>query len=180
MNQDPLLTSWIIRLYLWVSSLFSGAKEKLNFTLEPTGATPYRTPGVAEELPKAEKINKPGWLARLKNWRPNVTWKYSLEDTFWYLIIAAIISSIVGVGLYAGLGASFASGKVDYCYVEHFTYKEKATDRDKDKANADGQIERDLYKLKGHIPWRMDRELAGYPTLGEAVKAAEVLQCPVK
>jgi hypothetical protein len=74
-----------------------------------------------------------------------------------------------------------ATGQVDYCYVDYSSYIEKAPERDKELANAEGNIVRKKYILYGHRPWKeRDRALSQRDNLADLLKDAESLSCKVK
>ncbi len=56
-----------------------------------------------------------------------------------------------------------ASGKADYCYMEHRAY-----------------VQPDTIALKGHRPWREDREIDTFPTIEAAASAAAKIGCEIK
>lgn len=65
--------------------------------------------------------------------------------------------------IYALVSASFATGAVDYCYIEHSTV---------------GSFQE--YRLVGHRAWRLDRNIVSFQRFDEAVSAAKEISCPIE
>lgn len=80
--------------------------------------------------------------------------------TAWGALGITAIIFVVSVLSWLAFSSLTASGKVTYCYVE---YDSRAG-----------------FQLQGSREWRVDLEMGRYPNAAEAVKAADVIHCPLQ
>lgn len=92
-----------------------------------------------------------------------------LAETYWPITGTALFSTALIIGVVCAVKAIFASGQVDYCYVQNTVYS--------------GPVAPNLvvYHLVGHVPWRADRTIAtNLSSVEDAHAKAQLIGCSIK
>jgi hypothetical protein len=87
-------------------------------------------------------------------------------------LLAGAIALVLATGGGIGIRIATASGQADFCYVESIvgTGSNYIYPQDLDKQ---------VWKVRAHRPWRQDLTLGLAPTLEEAIGVAERAKCPL-
>lgn len=84
----------------------------------------------------------------------------SLEKLLDTLLVICCLLAVLFAG-YICVGCVRSNGAIDYCYVEMLS--------------PNAMIPQ--FQLRGHRPWRVDRQIGVYLTLEEAKQKADLMSC---
>lgn len=156
----------------------------------------YRKPGEVIEdleeikLPEPQKVNKFYlWLESIKKNLATMSYDNTMEKIRDFLLMMFVVG-VVSAGCFLLYKVIFASGVVEYCYIERWTYTElidvnvKLPDdsMNKDSKEIPGPGERviTVYELKGHVDFRANREIGRFDNFDAALSAAQKLNCSME
>lgn len=77
-------------------------------------------------------------------------------------VVALVVLSIVGFAGTSIAMSIFASGKIDFCYIQSYSHSGIQS-----------------YSLMGFKDWRSDDHIGTFKSIDEAVDAASKLECPL-
>jgi len=78
-----------------------------------------------------------------------------------YAAIVVACSAVFSLAVWTVVGSIRSNGETDYCYIEMWSPPQMAPQ----------------WLLKGHRPWRMDRDVGIYASVDDAKAKADLLSC---
>lgn len=150
---------WILKLLRLLGWKDSSIQKRFK-------TSPYRAMEERASPKERQKKIFSKIIDKIKQWKGklNMTW-----DDLGIGLILLTGTIVIGFCLWMLGSTILSSGRLDYCYI--------------DATSADGRNQlpiKGTFLLKAHVPWRNDRVLGEYATLGIAAKEAADIDCPLE